>query len=151
MTHSDPAILKTFRGYGHCFWCKQTAYRQAAHIIAKGRDNCNQLDVGFNLAALCHRCHMEGHNGKEPTQLDLFALVAARDGWRDGAQVEAQLRRLLRAPPKKDGAAACPDCEGRGWIDRWNNLWRGCKFCQGSGVLVHGEAWVEQPRKLAGS
>lgn len=81
----DPKTLALFRGRGLCGYCGRfNCVREAAHVSARGMGSGKRVDLAINLIALggvwgC-ACHDKSHNGKEPTQEQLLAKVAAREG-----------------------------------------------------------------------
>lgn len=109
MIISSEKTLDLFRTWGRCSWCGKQGQREAAHVFACGRSNANRLDIRINLIALglgpwaglytC-TCHVEHHAGRDPTQRDLLAVVAAREG-----ELQDDIERAVRIIQNLDKAA----------------------------------------------
>lgn len=94
----DEKLLDRFRTAGKCEWCGQWfGCREPHHVFARGMGSGSRLDIRINLAALCLWCHRSHHDGNRPLRCDLLAVVAKREGLLQ-ADVEAEIRRLIRAP-----------------------------------------------------
>ena len=102
----DDVLLEEFRAKEFCEWCgRRLRYKaEPAHVFARGRSNGFRLDIRWNLVGLggpwdC-ACHKSSHDGHEPLQHDLLAVVAAREGLLQD-EIETVLKRLRFAPKRK--------------------------------------------------
>ncbi len=96
----DEAELDRHRGWRNCLWCGKNRYCEAAHVFARGMGGGGRLDIPYNLASLCHECHMESHAGREPTKITLMLLVAHRERVLQ-SDLEDEIHLLLRTPGEK--------------------------------------------------
>lgn len=98
----DEKLLDEFRTNGRCEWCGfYCQRREAAHIFARGMGGGGRLDIRINLVGLggpgeCD-CHGSSHRGDAPTQIDLLAIVAQREG-RLQDDIEDEIHLLRRSP-----------------------------------------------------
>lgn len=98
----DPELVYQFRKQTVCEWCGRRVKSGLAphHVFTRG---AGQLDVSFNLIALCpptgNNCHQLFHDGHIMRE-DLLAKVAAREGVLQDDIVDAVhfLRRLPKRP-----------------------------------------------------
>jgi hypothetical protein len=105
----DKKLREQYRGAGPCDYCGQPCRnREAAHVLACGMGSGSRCDIPENLAALggpwdC-QCHVTNHAGHEPTQIDLEAKVAAREGLLQG-----DCRAIVEAIRRYDGKYLTPE------------------------------------------
>lgn len=73
-----------FRTAGRCEWCLRLCdRREPAHLFSRGSGGpdfrCNLVALGQTRTWQC-RCHRLSHAGKSPTQAELLAIAAKREG-----------------------------------------------------------------------
>lgn len=95
-------LLNRFRQTGRCCWCRKAGPTDPHHVSARGMAGGKRLDVSFNLAALCRRCHTELHAGAIE-RFSLLAIVAQREGTRQD-YIEEAIWTLNRLPKNPTGA-----------------------------------------------
>jgi hypothetical protein len=103
MTHKDPEAIEAARKC-YCEWCRKELATDVAHIRAKGMGGGKRLDVKWNLCSLCRKCHLENHAGRSPTSIDLFRIVARREGFDNWEEVQWLVDALLRIEKDSDAA-----------------------------------------------
>lgn len=115
MKIENNAVLDTFREKTQCELCGNSVGRaEPHHFYAKGMGAGHQMDVAFNLVALCRYCHQRCEDFNIPKRLVLLHL-ADRHGTTPGVVQEAIW--LLDRLPKgtsKGGIIAAADVIGGG-------------------------------------
>ncbi len=99
MKLDDPTLRATFSGRGRCEFCHTwSSCLHCAHVMSRGAGWC---DIASNLVSLCYQCHASQHSGGYPTQDQLQAIAARREGVTVEAAI-AEVHRIRRAD--KNGA-----------------------------------------------
>jgi len=75
-------MLDRFRSATKCSWCGKPTPQgcDPAHVFHRGMGGSLKMDHPWLLVSLCRACHAQSHWGHRPTQMDLLAIAAAREG-----------------------------------------------------------------------
>lgn len=95
----EPVLVEA-RSRTLCEWCGKSRRLEAAHIFGKGHGSGCRLDISCNLCGLCagpFGCHAAHHHQKQPTRIDLLAIVAKREGVLSHL-ITAKINLLLATP-----------------------------------------------------
>lgn len=115
MKIENNAVLDTFREKTQCELCNCNVGRaEPHHWYPRGMGGGHQMDVAFNLVALCRYCHQRSEDGCIPRRL-LLLHIADRHGTTPGVVQEAIW--LLDRLPKgtsNGGILAAADVIGGG-------------------------------------
>lgn len=96
----DDKTLDVARRRERCEWCRSFCTPQPHHVFTRG---AGQLDVPFNIVALCFVCHDRHHyssltgKGRKADKAAFLEKIAERDGWSSGEAVEVAIMGLKRA------------------------------------------------------
>ncbi len=115
MEIKDDKLLSEIRTLP-CCWCGKAPPNEAAHVITKGMGGGNQIDHPHNVAPLCRDCHQSHHDGHRPITVDLWAMIAEREGVPPNKQAEMQenLYAIARRSRKDLPPASGDHGQGKG-------------------------------------
>lgn len=101
-------LRRKFSAPGNCEYpecARWQSIRHCCHVFAVGMGGNGRLDVRVNLVGLCWLCHRKSHDGHEPTETTLLAIVAKREGTTPDA-IRDEIYRLRRLPKETTREAA---------------------------------------------